>query len=311
MRDLRHAQQSIAHIRATAYYELVSACLIRSEFEEAEQYLADLVSFVRTPEAAQISPPSMWDQYASRITLLYGHLAHALGQSQRALDCYRMVCFLEEEENILWTMGKVGEIVLRIGATAISAEERGGTIDVETPEDPNQDNQSWRAGEREHLVEMAARLVDRCLNGGLGDHMAVVGRVIAASLSAEIVRAKYVTLFPLVSILTRIQAKSQEWIGPIMQKSRQLLATFGSHFHCWTISLHPYRLCVDYTGDVQTTSLKSGCHHCSHFHRGPFGGHSSLFSVFQCGGETPVSCRACQSRPLDWSEVCWCVSKFP
>jgi hypothetical protein len=204
VRDLRHAQQSIAHIRATAYYELVSACLIRSEFEEAEQHLADLVSFVRTPEAAQISRPSMWEQYASRITLLYGHLAHALGQSQRALDCYRMVCFLEEEETLLWTLGKVGEIILRIGDTAIRAEERGSAIDVETPEDTNQDNQLWRAGERERLVEMAAGLVDRCLNGGLGEHMAVVGRVIAASLSAEIVRAKYVTFFPLLNTLTRI-----------------------------------------------------------------------------------------------------------
>jgi hypothetical protein len=149
----------------------------------------------------------MWDQYAARIALLYAHLAHALGQSQRALDCYRMVCFLEEEETMLWTMGKVGEIVLRIGATAIYAEDQGSAIDTEPPEDPSQDNQLWRAGERERMVEMAAGLVDRCLNGGLGEHMAVVGRVIAASLSAEIVRAKYVTLFPFLSALTENSGK--------------------------------------------------------------------------------------------------------
>lgn len=103
---------------------------------------------------------------------------------------------------MLWTMGRIGEIVLRIGASAVRAEERGNGTEIDAHEDYDQDNGLWRAREREYLVEMAAGLVDRCLNGGLGEHMAAVGRVVAASLSSEIVRAKYVTSFPLDRVLT-------------------------------------------------------------------------------------------------------------
>ena len=188
---MRYAQQSIAHIRATAYYELVAACLIRSELEEAESHLADLVSFVRTPIEPQSPQTSLWDQYASRITLLYGHLAHALGQSHRALECYQTVCLLENEESTMWAMGKVGEIVLRIGAAALRAEAQGKETNIDTAEDQKDDQQLWVSGERERLMEMAAGLVERCLDGGLGQHLAVVGRLVAASLSSEIIRAKY------------------------------------------------------------------------------------------------------------------------
>ena len=246
------AQQSIAHIRATAYYELVSTCIIRSEFEEAEQHLDDLVSFLRAPIAPNASQVSMWDQYASRVTLLYGHLAHALGQSQRALDCYRIVCLLEEEGTVLWTMGRVGEILLRIGAAATREQEQGNAANSETVQGRKHENAIWRTGEREQLIEMAGDVVDRCLNGGLGEHIAVVGRLIAASLSAEIVRAKYV--FSDFRSRPRLefgfQAKPQERVGPLVQEPGQLFATLGPHVHRRAISLHPHRVCFDDIGDL-------------------------------------------------------------
>ncbi|KIM23772.1 hypothetical protein M408DRAFT_332143 [Serendipita vermifera MAFF 305830] len=244
LRDMRYAQRSITHIRATAYYELVAACLIRSEFEEAEQHLADLVSFLRTPAEGQPSHPSMWDQYASRITLLYGHLAHALGQAHRAMECYQTVCFLEKEESIVWCMGKAGEIVLRIGAAALRAEARGKESSVEMTEDQANDQQIWSPEERERLVEAASELVDRCLNSGLGEHMAVVGRVIAASLCAEIVRTKqnlksgldmackgrdnYMRLLVLIFTAGQYLYTHTEYALTILESSRQLASSLGA-----------------------------------------------------------------------------------
>jgi hypothetical protein len=189
---LRQAQSSIQQIRATAYCELISACLIRSEFDEADQHLSDLVSFIRACDGLNNDPSdSLWDQYQSRITLLYGHLAHALGQSRRALDCYRLVCHLEEEGSILWGMGLIGEIILRIGVAAMRKEPGQEDKDsINSSEKISPAGRFWRDGEREEVVQIASGVVEKCLSGLWGDHMAIIGRLIAASLSDEIVRTK-------------------------------------------------------------------------------------------------------------------------
>lgn len=200
---LRQAKSSIEHLRAIAYCELISACLIRSEFDEAEQHLANLVSFIRACDGLSSDDSNaLWDQFNSRITLLYGHLAHALGQSRRALDCYRLVCYLEEEGSMLWGMGMVGEIVLWIGIAAMRQEpprEEGDGKDLS--EKFSQAGGFWKDGERDDLIQMASGVIEKCISGLWGDHMVVVGRLIAAALSEEIVRAKFVSFFLFIHIV--------------------------------------------------------------------------------------------------------------
>lgn len=193
LNDLRLAQTAIQHIRAASFCELTSACLIRSELQEAEQHLADLISFIRSCDSMeQENSSKLWNQYSSRVTLLHGHLAQARGQSQRALDCYRLVSHSEEEGSLLWGMGMLGEITLRIGLIAL----RGTSSEQEFGATSARGGKLWKEGEKDALIQMSSGVLERCLSGIWGEHMAAVGRLITASLSDEIVRAKYVLSTP-------------------------------------------------------------------------------------------------------------------
>lgn len=80
---------------------------MRSEFTEAEESLSDLVAHTRTI--------GLFDTFAPQITLLSAHLAHALGQTGRALECYRAAEFLDKTKGSIRLAARVGEVVLRTG----------------------------------------------------------------------------------------------------------------------------------------------------------------------------------------------------
>jgi hypothetical protein len=132
-----------------------------------------------------------FSMYSARITLHQAHLAHALGQTERALKCYQVAAFLsrqknrspskraydasEEEEGCedYWVnvSARAGELWLCIGLAS--------TFDDET---------EW-AEEMEVLRKEGVKIVKEC--EGLGGTMQAVGAVLTASLSKEFLVAKY------------------------------------------------------------------------------------------------------------------------
>lgn len=122
-----------------------------------------MVSFLRTYE--------LWDTYSERVTLYFGQLAHATGRIARALQCYRVVSGSPDGNSELAAMGKVGEIVLRIGVSSQGISFPWG-------------------GDEEEFNQMATEVVQKCLGGTWGEAMVIVGRVLEASVCGEIVRSK-------------------------------------------------------------------------------------------------------------------------
>ena len=46
------------------------------------------------------------------ITLHHAHLAHALGQPQRVLECYRVVAHLAEDDAFVGVSARAGEVAM-------------------------------------------------------------------------------------------------------------------------------------------------------------------------------------------------------
>ena len=97
----------------------------------------------------------------------HGHLAHALNQTTRALDCYRVAASLSEEGSFVALSAKAGEIILRIGAHARQDSTQG--VDVVD-------------------VKEAINVATKCRS--IGGTLEAVGSVIEASLTGEIIKAK-------------------------------------------------------------------------------------------------------------------------
>lgn len=94
--------------------------IIRSEFQQAEELLADLVSFLRAHD--------LFPLYSARVSLHHGHLAHALGKSARASMCYQVSAHLAGESTWIWAAARTGDIALKIGL----GENQG---QIELPDD--------------------------------------------------------------------------------------------------------------------------------------------------------------------------------
>ena len=56
----------------------------------------------------------MFHLFAGRISLHHAHLAHALGQRKRALECYRVASKLSEDGDMVGVVAKAGEISIRL-----------------------------------------------------------------------------------------------------------------------------------------------------------------------------------------------------
>ncbi|CAG7853621.1 SubName: Full=Uncharacterized protein {ECO:0000313/EMBL:CCA73937.1} [Serendipita indica DSM 11827] len=194
--DSVHAQRAIAYIRAINYCELISVCLIRSEFDDADRYLNETVSYIRAVDNNNSSAVAdtatgnghplteggdLWKAFAPRVTLLHGQLAHALGKAPLALECYRIAAYMDERSNgnaglsVIGALAVAGEVFVRVGLLKQGGEpfQFQGEVD---------DEQS--------ILELASEVSEGCLQGAWGEGMIVVGRIIAAAVTDEVIRAK-------------------------------------------------------------------------------------------------------------------------
>ncbi|KAG8803136.1 hypothetical protein FRC17_006246 [Serendipita sp. 399] len=241
--EMRQARFSIARVRVAIFCEIVSVCITRSEFDDAERYLNDLISFIRAVDILE-SHRLLWNEFASRITLLHAHLAHALDRSSIALECYRAAAYLEDEESVIHGMARAGEIVLRIGLF-----RRRNVVPVKEEQQQTPSSSSTLPAlesteEYQALFTAASEIVQRCLQGVWGDGMVVVGRLIATSLTDEVVRAKqnlksaldlscrsrdnYLRLIVLIFSASQYVDTSLEYANKILESTRQLASSLGA-----------------------------------------------------------------------------------
>ena len=97
-----------------------------------------------------------------------------MGRTRRALECYRAVRALSPEDGLIWALGWIGEIGLRIG---FGSDPVGPSTEEWMAPQPGYD-------------ESVAGVVETCLSGTWGLGMVCIGRVLEACFSGEIVRAK-------------------------------------------------------------------------------------------------------------------------
>lgn len=181
---MEKTHRTLVEIRADIYVELITvcfygippvaigcslysqACITRSEFDEGELHLNDLIAHLRTYD--------LWDAFSARVCLLQGYNAHAMGRTRRALECYRAVRALSTEDGLIWALGWIGEIGLRIG---IGSDPVGPSTEEWIAPEPGYD-------------DAVAGVAETCLSGTWGLGMVCIGRVLEACSSGEIVRAK-------------------------------------------------------------------------------------------------------------------------
>lgn len=97
-----------------------------------------------------------------------------MARTRRALECYRAVRALSAEDGLIWALGWIGEIGLRIG---FGSDPLGPSTE------------EWMAPELGY-DDTVAGVVETCLSGTWGFGMVCIGRVLEACFSGEIVRAK-------------------------------------------------------------------------------------------------------------------------
>lgn len=125
---------------------------MRSEFDEASNALNTLIAHTRNT--------NLFPTFTPQITLLSAYLSHALGQTTRALECYRTAAYLDRS-GFVRLAARVGEVVLRIGQ-----------------------------GEEESVQEMTKTVVKECQ--AFGEVFEAVGRILEAILAREIIEIKCV-----------------------------------------------------------------------------------------------------------------------
>ncbi|EKM61558.1 uncharacterized protein PHACADRAFT_204728 [Phanerochaete carnosa HHB-10118-sp] len=163
--DIEEVEQRLARIKADLLCELIAVSIMRSEWDVAEQNLAQLIAHTRTY--------NIFPYFAARISLHHAHLAHAIGQTSRAMECYRVAAALAEDGSFVQTTAQASGIVLRVGVRAQSVRlgKRKESVDVE-----------------EVSATEAMQVTKACRN--LGGTLGAVGQVIEALLSNEILKTK-------------------------------------------------------------------------------------------------------------------------
>lgn len=149
----------------------------RSEFDAAETHLDALLTLTYTHD--------LFNAYSARITLHAAHLAHALGDTERAGTCYRVAKSVDDERNAgagyVGAAACAGEALLRIGLCA----QTQAHADPGMNEDASSD---WLDAETHALAKSA---IQRC--HGMGGTLEAVGKVVQAAVAGargEIVGAK-------------------------------------------------------------------------------------------------------------------------
>ncbi|KAF8515678.1 hypothetical protein BU17DRAFT_76792 [Hysterangium stoloniferum] len=172
-------EERLAKIEADLLCELISICIQRSEFDDADEHLARLIAHTRTHQ--------LWDTYNARITLYHAHVAHASGEFDRALKCYRVAAHLagkEERGGCKRTGGDdvhAGVAIARFVSVAAQAGEVSMRLGIARRECNGEaiDDRFKRWG---------SEVAKECR--ALGGTLEAVGRVLEACLSEEIVLAK-------------------------------------------------------------------------------------------------------------------------
>lgn len=174
-------------IHPTSYppsHPKIQISIQRSEFDAAETHLNALLTLTHTHD--------LFDAYSARITLHAAHLAHALGDTERAGTCYRVAKSVDDERNAgagyVGAAACAGEALLRIGLCAQAQTQ--AHADPGMNEDVSSD---WLDAETHTLAKSA---IQRC--HGMGGTLEAVGKVVQAAVAGargEIVGAKCVSLF--------------------------------------------------------------------------------------------------------------------
>ncbi|KAH7924786.1 hypothetical protein BV22DRAFT_1034747 [Leucogyrophana mollusca] len=160
--DAFELEQRVVRIKADLLCELVGISIQRSEFEAAEEHLNLLIAHTRTH--------TLFSSYASRITLHHAHLAHALGNTARAMQCYRVAADLEGGAGFVGVAARAGEVLLRVGLHV------------------KQDGDSEGMGMDEETKVMAVNVAKACR--GMGGCLEAVGQIIEGALATEILKSK-------------------------------------------------------------------------------------------------------------------------
>ncbi|KAI6003452.1 hypothetical protein F5J12DRAFT_154292 [Pisolithus orientalis] len=121
--DVENIDQSTLRIEADLLCELAAISIQRCEFDAAEKYLDTVVAHTRTH--------GFFSEYAPRITLHYAHLAHGIGDADRAGTCYRVAAYVAgagpvgaanaNTGGFVAAAARAGEALLRIGLAAKQA----------------------------------------------------------------------------------------------------------------------------------------------------------------------------------------------
>ncbi|KAG6330390.1 hypothetical protein ID866_8699 [Astraeus odoratus] len=119
LQDVDDVDQTTHRIEADLLCELVARC----DCDAAEHHLATVIAHTRTH--------GLFTEYAPQITLHYGHLAHVLGDTDRAATCYRVAAHLDGAGPVgseppltggfVAAAARAGEALLRIGIAAVQA----------------------------------------------------------------------------------------------------------------------------------------------------------------------------------------------
>ncbi|KAF9518167.1 hypothetical protein BS47DRAFT_1338740 [Hydnum rufescens UP504] len=164
--DARELEDRLAKIKADFLCEMAGVCIMRSEFEQAEGCLAEVIAHTRTY--------SIFPFFAARITLHHAHLAHATTQVERALH-YRSSShnYGSGTSGFVRVAARAGEVGLRLGLRAI----KDHTLPVSMRDTDND------------LNTMACDVIEECR--AYPGVLTAVGRLLEAITSKEIVKAKH------------------------------------------------------------------------------------------------------------------------
>ncbi|KAG1829018.1 hypothetical protein DFJ58DRAFT_294315 [Suillus subalutaceus] len=175
--------QRTVRLTADLLCELVAISIQRSEFDTAESHLNALLTLIHTHD--------LFHSYSARITLHAAHLAHALGDTERADVCYHVAKSIDDERNTgagyVGAAACAGEALLRIGLRA-QAQGDGEHSNPTVNEDASSAKSDWLDAETHAL---AASAIQRC--HGMGGTLEAVGKVVQAAVAGargEIVGAK-------------------------------------------------------------------------------------------------------------------------
>jgi hypothetical protein len=174
-----------------------------------QQHLALLIAHTRTHD--------LFNSYCARITLHQAHLAHALGNEDRAEKCYKIAAFLSRkrmigeskklnvsdkeapgndegyEDHWVNTTARVGEIWLRIGMLSRSASSSSSEVfrkngaDHEKENDGSESEKQWQK-EMNGLRMSSEEVIAEC--EGLGGTLQAVGAILRACLSQAFLQIK-------------------------------------------------------------------------------------------------------------------------